>query len=169
MFLFTDGESNESNGGFNLANFWDTLSWVISHVGNAGGQSPMFSSIGHSLHLIVIPSSFHSRSLPSSSDQAAKAVSQEATKLSLVFSKPPLPSQDVRLSHLWTVAFPSTLPYKVHFVHDFYDHKDVNLWGNVSDTKSSLSPLLIWPGCGDTGRVDAEECAVSVHSLLLAA
>ncbi|XP_067089480.1 cyclin-D1-binding protein 1 homolog [Osmerus mordax] len=47
-----DGESNESNGGFNLANFWDTL------------------------------------------NQAAKAVSQEATKLSLAFSKPPQPSQD---------------------------------------------------------------------------
>ncbi|XP_075880880.1 cyclin-D1-binding protein 1 homolog [Nelusetta ayraudi] len=46
-----DGESNESDGAFNLSNFWDTL------------------------------------------NQAAKAVSQEATKLSLAFSKPPLPSQ----------------------------------------------------------------------------
>ncbi|XP_034534296.1 cyclin-D1-binding protein 1 homolog [Notolabrus celidotus] len=46
-----DGESNESDGAFNLSNFWDTLS------------------------------------------QAVKAVSQEATKLSLAFSKPPLPSQ----------------------------------------------------------------------------
>ncbi|KAJ8358754.1 hypothetical protein SKAU_G00152790 [Synaphobranchus kaupii] len=45
-----DGESNESSGGFNLQNFWDTLS------------------------------------------QAVKATSQEATKLSLCFSKPPLPS-----------------------------------------------------------------------------
>ncbi|XP_035244651.1 cyclin-D1-binding protein 1 homolog [Anguilla anguilla] len=45
-----DGESNESSGGFNLQNFWDTLS------------------------------------------QAVKAASQEATKLSLSFSKPPLPS-----------------------------------------------------------------------------
>lgn len=32
-----------------------------------------------------------------SSDQAGKVVSQEATKLSLAFSKPPLPSQQVRL------------------------------------------------------------------------
>ncbi|XP_053288605.1 cyclin-D1-binding protein 1 homolog isoform X2 [Pleuronectes platessa] len=46
-----DGESNESDGVFNLANFWDTL------------------------------------------NQAVMAVSQEATKLSLAFSKPPLPSQ----------------------------------------------------------------------------
>nr|XP_019960767.1 PREDICTED: cyclin-D1-binding protein 1 [Paralichthys olivaceus] len=46
-----DGESNESDGAFNLANFWDTL------------------------------------------NQAVKAVSQEATKLSLAFSKPPLPTQ----------------------------------------------------------------------------
>ncbi|KAM9362189.1 cyclin-D1-binding protein 1 homolog [Symphorus nematophorus] len=46
-----DGESNESDGAFNLANFWETL------------------------------------------NQAVKAVSQEATKLSLAFSKPPLPSQ----------------------------------------------------------------------------
>ncbi|XP_070701947.1 cyclin-D1-binding protein 1 homolog [Pempheris klunzingeri] len=46
-----DGESNESDGAFNLCNFWDTL------------------------------------------NQAVKAVSQEATKLSLAFSKPPLPSQ----------------------------------------------------------------------------
>ncbi|XP_061641814.1 cyclin-D1-binding protein 1 homolog isoform X1 [Phyllopteryx taeniolatus] len=46
-----DGESNESDGDFNLSNFWDTL------------------------------------------NQAVKAVSQEATKVSLVFSKPPLPSQ----------------------------------------------------------------------------
>nr|XP_046240949.1 cyclin-D1-binding protein 1 homolog [Scatophagus argus] len=46
-----EGESNESDGAFNLSNFWDTL------------------------------------------NQAVKAVSQEATKLSLVFSKPPLPSQ----------------------------------------------------------------------------
>lgn len=45
-----DGESNESDGAFNLSNFWDTL------------------------------------------DQAVKAVSQEATKLSLAFSRPPLPS-----------------------------------------------------------------------------
>ncbi|KAF1391112.1 hypothetical protein PFLUV_G00038500 [Perca fluviatilis] len=46
-----DGESNESDGAFNLSNFWDTL------------------------------------------NQAVKAVSQEATKLSLAFSQPPLPSQ----------------------------------------------------------------------------
>ncbi|XP_019960767.2 cyclin-D1-binding protein 1 homolog [Paralichthys olivaceus] len=46
-----DGESNESDGAFNLSNFWDTL------------------------------------------NQAVKAVSQEATKLSLAFSKPPLPTQ----------------------------------------------------------------------------
>ncbi|XP_077434613.1 cyclin-D1-binding protein 1 homolog isoform X2 [Vanacampus margaritifer] len=46
-----DGESNESDGDFNLPNFWDTL------------------------------------------NQAVKAVSQEATKVSLAFSKPPLPSQ----------------------------------------------------------------------------
>ncbi|XP_035517722.1 cyclin-D1-binding protein 1 homolog [Morone saxatilis] len=46
-----DGESNESDGAFNLSNFWDTL------------------------------------------NQAVKTVSQEATKLSLAFSKPPLPSQ----------------------------------------------------------------------------
>uniref|UniRef100_A0A3Q3S7B0 Cyclin D-type binding-protein 1 n=1 Tax=Mastacembelus armatus TaxID=205130 RepID=A0A3Q3S7B0_9TELE len=46
-----DGESNESDGAFNLSNFWDTL------------------------------------------NQAVKAVSQEATKFSLAFSKPPLPSQ----------------------------------------------------------------------------
>ncbi|XP_038553403.1 cyclin-D1-binding protein 1 homolog [Micropterus salmoides] len=46
-----DGESNESDGAFNLSNFWETL------------------------------------------NQAVKAVSQEATKLSLAFSKPPLPSQ----------------------------------------------------------------------------
>ncbi|XP_062271975.1 cyclin-D1-binding protein 1 homolog [Scomber scombrus] len=46
-----DGESNDSDGAFNLSNFWDTL------------------------------------------NQAVKAVSQEATKLSLAFSKPPLPSQ----------------------------------------------------------------------------
>lgn len=46
-----DGESNESDGAFNLCNFWGTL------------------------------------------NQAVKAVSQEATKLSLAFSKPPLPSQ----------------------------------------------------------------------------
>ncbi|XP_029947735.1 cyclin-D1-binding protein 1 homolog [Salarias fasciatus] len=46
-----DGESNESDGAFNLSNFWDTL------------------------------------------NQAAKAVSQEATKLSLAFSKAPVPSQ----------------------------------------------------------------------------
>ncbi|KAG7493528.1 hypothetical protein JOB18_010969 [Solea senegalensis] len=46
-----DGESNESDGAFNLSNFWDTL------------------------------------------NQAAKAMSHEATKLSLAFSKPPLPSQ----------------------------------------------------------------------------
>ncbi|KAM8757287.1 cyclin-D1-binding protein 1 homolog [Acanthopagrus schlegelii] len=46
-----DGESNESDGAFNISNFWDTL------------------------------------------NQAVKAVSQEATKLSLAFSKPPLPSQ----------------------------------------------------------------------------
>ncbi|KAG7478236.1 hypothetical protein MATL_G00078370 [Megalops atlanticus] len=45
-----DGESNESSGGFNLQNFWETL------------------------------------------NQAVKATSQEATKLSLAFSKPPLPS-----------------------------------------------------------------------------
>ncbi|XP_037535865.1 cyclin-D1-binding protein 1 homolog [Nematolebias whitei] len=44
-----DGESNESDGAFNLSNFWDTL------------------------------------------NQAVKAVSQEATKLSLAFSSPPLP------------------------------------------------------------------------------
>ncbi|KAJ7999419.1 hypothetical protein DPEC_G00194240 [Dallia pectoralis] len=47
-----DGESNESDGVFNLSNFWDTL------------------------------------------DQAVKAASQEATKLSLAFSKPPLPTQE---------------------------------------------------------------------------
>uniref|UniRef100_A0AAZ3QCI7 Uncharacterized protein n=1 Tax=Oncorhynchus tshawytscha TaxID=74940 RepID=A0AAZ3QCI7_ONCTS len=47
-----DGESNESNGVFNLSNFWDTLM------------------------------------------QAVKAASQEATKLSLAFSKPPLPTQE---------------------------------------------------------------------------
>ncbi|XP_041834956.1 cyclin-D1-binding protein 1 homolog isoform X2 [Melanotaenia boesemani] len=46
-----DGESNESDGAFNLSNFWETL------------------------------------------NQAVKAVSQEATKLSLAFSRPPLPSQ----------------------------------------------------------------------------
>ncbi|XP_029908060.1 cyclin-D1-binding protein 1 homolog [Myripristis murdjan] len=46
-----DGESNASNGAFNLSNFWDSL------------------------------------------NQAVKAVSQEATKLSLAFSKPPVPSQ----------------------------------------------------------------------------
>ncbi|XP_057703084.1 cyclin-D1-binding protein 1 homolog [Corythoichthys intestinalis] len=46
-----DGESNESDGDFDLSNFWDTL------------------------------------------NQAVKAVSQEATKISLAFSKPPLPSQ----------------------------------------------------------------------------
>ncbi|XP_035380657.1 cyclin-D1-binding protein 1 homolog isoform X1 [Electrophorus electricus] len=46
-----DGESNESNGDFNLTNFWETLT------------------------------------------QAAKATSQEATKLSVAFSKPPLPSK----------------------------------------------------------------------------
>ncbi|KAM7421912.1 hypothetical protein PAMA_010133 [Pampus argenteus] len=46
-----DGESNESDGAFNLSNFWDTL------------------------------------------NQAVKMVSQEATKFSLAFSKPPLPSQ----------------------------------------------------------------------------
>ncbi|KAL0977914.1 hypothetical protein UPYG_G00163160 [Umbra pygmaea] len=46
-----DGESNESDGVFNLPNFWDTLS------------------------------------------QAVKSASQEATKLSLAFSKPPLPTQ----------------------------------------------------------------------------
>ncbi|XP_077384714.1 cyclin-D1-binding protein 1 homolog isoform X2 [Festucalex cinctus] len=46
-----DGESNESDGDFNLSNFWDTL------------------------------------------NQAVRAVSQEATKVSLAFSKPPLPSQ----------------------------------------------------------------------------
>uniref|UniRef100_A0A3Q4MTC9 Cyclin D-type binding-protein 1 n=1 Tax=Neolamprologus brichardi TaxID=32507 RepID=A0A3Q4MTC9_NEOBR len=51
FFSFADGESNESDGAFNLSNFWDTL------------------------------------------NQAVKAVSQEATKLSLAFSKPPLPSQ----------------------------------------------------------------------------
>ncbi|KAM4741575.1 cyclin-D1-binding protein 1 homolog [Anableps anableps] len=45
-----DGESNETDGAFNLSNFWDTL------------------------------------------NQAVKAVSQEATKLSLAFSRPPLPS-----------------------------------------------------------------------------
>uniref|UniRef100_A0A671USB0 Cyclin D-type binding-protein 1 n=1 Tax=Sparus aurata TaxID=8175 RepID=A0A671USB0_SPAAU len=47
----TYGEANESDGAFNISNFWDTL------------------------------------------NQAVKAVSQEATKLSLAFSKPPLPSQ----------------------------------------------------------------------------
>ncbi|KAM9860261.1 cyclin-D1-binding protein 1 homolog [Aulostomus maculatus] len=46
-----DGESNESDGAFNLSNFWVTL------------------------------------------NQAVTAVSQEVTKLSLAFSKPPLPSQ----------------------------------------------------------------------------
>ncbi|KAM3842337.1 cyclin-D1-binding protein 1 homolog [Diretmus argenteus] len=46
-----DGESNESDGAFNLSNFWETL------------------------------------------NQAVKASSQEATKLSLAFSKPPPPSQ----------------------------------------------------------------------------
>lgn len=46
-----DGESNESNGPFNLSNFWDALT------------------------------------------QTVKATSQEATKLSLAFSKPPLPSK----------------------------------------------------------------------------
>nr|XP_020476857.1 cyclin-D1-binding protein 1 [Monopterus albus] len=46
-----DGESNETDGAFNLSNFWETL------------------------------------------NQAVSAVSQEATKLSLAFSKPPLPSQ----------------------------------------------------------------------------
>ncbi|XP_032369462.1 cyclin-D1-binding protein 1 homolog [Etheostoma spectabile] len=46
-----DGESNESDGAFNLSNFWDTL------------------------------------------NQAVKTVSQEATKLSVAFSQPPLPSQ----------------------------------------------------------------------------
>nr|XP_057911467.1 cyclin-D1-binding protein 1 homolog [Doryrhamphus excisus] len=45
-----DGESNESDGDFNLSTFWDTL------------------------------------------NQAVKVVSQEATKVSLAFSKPPLPS-----------------------------------------------------------------------------
>ncbi|XP_056130101.1 cyclin-D1-binding protein 1 homolog [Lampris incognitus] len=45
-----DGESNASDGVFNLPNFWETL------------------------------------------NQAVKAVSQEATKLSLAFSKPPLPT-----------------------------------------------------------------------------
>ncbi|XP_061731042.1 cyclin-D1-binding protein 1 homolog [Nerophis ophidion] len=45
-----DGESNESDGDFNLSTFWDTL------------------------------------------NQAGKVVSQEATKVSLAFSKPPLPS-----------------------------------------------------------------------------
>lgn len=47
-----DGESNESDGAFNLSNYWDTL------------------------------------------NQAVKSVSQEATKLSLAFSKPPVPSQE---------------------------------------------------------------------------
>ncbi|KAM6980335.1 cyclin-D1-binding protein 1 homolog isoform 2-T2 [Aplochiton taeniatus] len=47
-----DGESIESNGAFNLSNFWNTL------------------------------------------NQAVKAVSQEATKLSLAFSQPPVPSQE---------------------------------------------------------------------------
>ncbi|KAF7650185.1 hypothetical protein LDENG_00129710 [Lucifuga dentata] len=47
-----EGESNKSDGVFNLSNFWDTL------------------------------------------NQAVKVVSQEATKLSLAFSKPPLPSQE---------------------------------------------------------------------------
>ncbi|XP_029006479.1 cyclin-D1-binding protein 1 homolog [Betta splendens] len=46
-----DGEPNESDGAFNLSNFWDTL------------------------------------------NQAVKAVSHEATKLSLAYSKPPLPSE----------------------------------------------------------------------------
>ncbi|XP_077460024.1 cyclin-D1-binding protein 1 homolog isoform X2 [Stigmatopora argus] len=46
-----DGESNESDGDFDLSNFWDTL------------------------------------------NQAVKVVSQEATKISLAFSRPPLPSQ----------------------------------------------------------------------------
>uniref|UniRef100_A0A8C2WFA8 Cyclin D-type binding-protein 1 n=1 Tax=Cyclopterus lumpus TaxID=8103 RepID=A0A8C2WFA8_CYCLU len=46
-----DGESKESDGRFNLSNFWASL------------------------------------------NQAVKVVSQEATKLSLAFSKPPLPSQ----------------------------------------------------------------------------
>lgn len=45
-----DGESNTSDGAFNLSNFWGTL------------------------------------------NQAVKSVSQEATKISLAFSKPPLPS-----------------------------------------------------------------------------
>ncbi|XP_076869812.1 cyclin-D1-binding protein 1 homolog isoform X2 [Brachyhypopomus gauderio] len=45
------GESNESNGDFNLENFWEILT------------------------------------------EAVKATSQEATKLSLAFSKPPLPSE----------------------------------------------------------------------------
>ncbi|XP_066521304.1 cyclin-D1-binding protein 1 homolog [Hoplias malabaricus] len=47
-----DGESNESNGAFNLSNFWEILT------------------------------------------QAVKALSQDATKLSLAFSKPPLPSEE---------------------------------------------------------------------------
>uniref|UniRef100_A0A3B1KJI5 Cyclin D-type binding-protein 1 n=1 Tax=Astyanax mexicanus TaxID=7994 RepID=A0A3B1KJI5_ASTMX len=47
----TDGESNESNGDFNLPNFWEMMT------------------------------------------QTVKATSQEATKLSLAFSKPPLPSE----------------------------------------------------------------------------
>ncbi|KAE8298836.1 Cyclin-D1-binding protein 1-like protein Zebrafish-like protein of Maid [Larimichthys crocea] len=64
-----DGESNESDGAFNLSNFWDTL------------------------------------------NQAVKAVSQEATKLSLAFSKPPLPSQQ-RVSRL----HPEECPDSVHGV-----------------------------------------------------
>ena len=38
------------------------------------------------------------------SDQAVKTVSQEATKLSLAFSKPPVPSQEVRTALLLLVV-----------------------------------------------------------------
>lgn len=44
-----------------------------------------------------LPSCCYMMQLSVSTDQAVKAVSQEATKLSLAFSKPPLPSQQVIL------------------------------------------------------------------------
>lgn len=136
FFSFADGESNESDGAFNLSNFWDTLSWVSWSL--AAVSAPRLLNILWQLddvHVSLqwmfcekcicivfimflqwliwylkkkkkrkealgefLPSwSCYMMQLSVSTDQAVKAVSQEATKLSLAFSKPPLPSQQVIL------------------------------------------------------------------------
>ncbi|CAJ0935705.1 unnamed protein product, partial [Ranitomeya imitator] len=95
-----DGEPNESINHFNPQFFWKTLGYISVIKMHFGANLPAGRFGGRTAHVPAIlqdggAQGEDGRTDTGTPEQAFKATSQEATKISLAYSKPPVPSEEV--------------------------------------------------------------------------